>query len=130
MPITILVVDDIEANRAILRRRLQRKGFAVIEAANGAEAVALTQEWRPDVILMDLSMPVMDGIEAWRMICELIDDPPAAIALTAVTIQDVRLACDEIGFRAFLTKPVDFRLLLATIEKVAPPHAPLARASA
>lgn len=120
MSITILVVDDVETNRSMLRRRLERAGYAVIEAANGAEAVALTQEWRPDVILMDLSMPVMDGIECWRMICELIDDPPAAVALTAVTIQDVRLACDEIGFRAFLTKPVDFQLLLATIENLAP----------
>ncbi len=120
MPITILVVDAIEADRTMLRERLEREGYEVIVAANGAEAVALTQEWRPEIIVTELSMPHMDGIEAWRMISELIDDPPIAVVLTGTTIRDVRLICDEIGFHAFLTKPVDFPLLLATIEKFTP----------
>lgn len=120
MPITILVVDAIEADRTMLRERLEREGYEVIVAANGAEAVALTQEWRPEIIVTELSMPHMDGIEAWRMISELIEDPPIALVLTGTSIRDVRLICDEIGFHAFLTKPVDFALLLATIQKFTP----------
>ena len=120
MPITILVVDAIEADRSMLCRALKREGYDVIVAANGAEAVALTQEWRPEIMVTDLSMPHMDGIEAWRMISELIPDPPIAIVLTGLTIRDIRLICDEIGFHAFLPKPADFPRLLATIEKFAP----------
>ena len=123
MAITILVADDFEANRLMLRRRLEREGYAVMEAADGAEAVALTQHWRPEVILMDLSMPILDGLEAWRMICDLIDHPPIAFALTGVAIHDVRLTCGETGFHAFLTKPVNFQHLLQSIEKFAPARA-------
>lgn len=118
MPLTILLAEDHDTNREMLSLRLKRLGHAVIEATNGAEAVAHTQSYAPDLIIMDLSMPVMDGIEAWRMICELMDAPPPAIALTAVAIQDVRLTCQEIGFRAFLTKPTDFAALTALLDQV------------
>lgn len=113
----ILLVDDHDANREILRRRLQAGGHTVFEAADGLEAVTQTLDWRPDLILMDLSMPGLDGIEAWRTICEHTDEPPPVIALTAVSIEEVRLTCAELGFKAFLTKPVNFAVLLGNIEQ-------------
>lgn len=118
MPLTILVVEDHEVNRAMLCLRMRRLGHEVFEACNGAEAVAMAQQGALDLIIMDLSMPVMDGIEAWRMISELVDAPPPAIALTAITIRDVRLTCHDIGFSAYLTKPVDFAALVATIDRL------------
>jgi CheY-like chemotaxis protein len=119
MTITILVAEDHEPSRMLLLTRLQRRGYRIIEAADGAQAVALTVEQTPDLIVMDLSLPVMDGIEAWRTICELMPTPPPAIALTATTIQDVRLACSELGFADYITKPCDFAALVAAIERLA-----------
>lgn len=123
MTMTILVVEDHEPSRSLLLTRLQRRGYPVIEASDGAQAVALTLEHAPDLIVMDLSLPVMDGIEAWRTICELAHAPPPAIALTATTIQDVRLACSELGFAAYITKPCDFAALIAEIERFTPQRA-------
>lgn len=114
----LLLAEDHDDNRRIVRRRLEKHGYAVIEARDGAEAVAKARETAPDLIIMDLSMPELDGIEAWRMICDLMETPPPVIALTATVIQDVRLNCAEMGFKAFLTKPVEFQTLVETIEKV------------
>ncbi|MBL8537492.1 MAG: response regulator [Hyphomonadaceae bacterium] len=122
MPATILVAEDHEPSRALLLTRLKKHGYHVISATNGAEAVSLTLENAPQLILMDLSLPVMDGIEAWCTIQEMTDHPPPAIALTAACIQEVRLTCEEIGFSAFLTKPCAFAALIAEIERaLAPP---------
>lgn len=123
---TVLVVDDLEDNRAMLARRLERAGYRIIEATDGAEAVAITVNDRPDLILMDISMPGVDGIEAWRIICEMCDHPPPAIALTATCIADVKHTCLEIGFRAFLTKPVDFAELIETVKVCFEPTGQLA----
>lgn len=114
----LLLAEDHDENRRIVRRRLEKQGYAVIEARNGAEAVTKARENSPDLIIMDLSMPELDGIEAWRMICDLMETPPPVIALTATVIQDVRLNCADLGFQAFLTKPVDFQNLVETIENV------------
>lgn len=118
MPLKILVVEDHEVNREMICLRLRRLGHAVAEARNGAQAVATVQHDLPDIIIMDLSMPVLDGIEAWRMICELLPEPPSVIALTAIAIRDVQLTCDDLGFGAYLTKPVDFSALVAAIERL------------
>ncbi len=118
MPLSILVVEDHDVNREMICMRLRRVGHDVAEARNGAEAVAMVQQSEPDIIIMDLSMPVMDGIEAWRMIGELLPEPPPVIALTAIAIRDVQLTCDDLGFGAYLTKPVDFAALMATIGRL------------
>jgi CheY-like chemotaxis protein len=111
----ILVADDVPSNRDMLRTRLTRAGFEVVEACDGAEAVAKATTLSPDLIVMDISMPAMDGLEAWRMIQEVVDQPPLAIAVTATTIADVKLACLEAGFSDYLTKPIDFASLLRSI---------------
>ncbi len=120
MPQHILVVDDVASNREMLRKRLERVGYRVSEAIDGAEAVALTTTLRPDLVVMDISMPDMDGMEAWRMICELEETPPPAIAVTATTIADVKLTCHDIGFKDYLTKPLDFAEFLRTIRALLP----------
>lgn len=120
MSIKVLVADDHDANRSILCRRLEKRGFRVLEACDGGHAIAVARSERPDVILMDMSMPVADGLEAWRAIKESVENPPVAIALTATIILDVRLKCHELGFKAFLEKPIEFEELVATIHKFAP----------
>ena len=118
MPLNILVVEDHDVNREMICLRLRRLGHRVAEARNGAEAVAMVQLDPPDIIIMDLSMPVMDGVEAWRMINELVDAPPPVIALTAVAIRDMELTCADLGFGAYLTKPVNFSTLNAAIQNL------------
>lgn len=120
MRVSILLAEDHDENRKLLRRRLERSGYHVVEAANGAEAVACARNERPDVVLMDLAMPVMDGIEAWREIQEWMDHPPPVIALTAAAINEVRQMCAQLGFDAFLTKPILYGELIAAIERLAP----------
>ena len=112
----ILLVEDNEMNRDMLSRRLERNGFEVIIAVNGQEGVDLATSSMPDVILMDLSLPVLDGWEATRRVK---GNPATAkipvIALTAhAMVQDKERAmaagCDE-----FDTKPVELERLLGKI---------------
>ena len=114
---TILLVEDNEMNRDMLGRRLRRRGFAVLDAANGLEAVALAVRERPDLVLMDLSLPVLDGCEATR---RLKQSPATAaipvLALTAhVTAADRERALAA-GCADLDTKPIDLPRLLAKIE--------------
>lgn len=114
----ILLVEDNEMNRDMLSRRLERKGYEVIIAVDGAMGVAMSAAERPDIILMDMSLPVLDGWEATRQVkasAETSSIP--VIALTAHAMsgdKDKALAagCDE-----YETKPVEFARLLAKIEK-------------
>ena len=114
----VLVADDVSSNREMLRIRLERAGFEVLAAKDGADAVAQATTTRPDLIVMDISMPDVDGLEAWRMISDTLDTPPPAIAVTATSIADVKLACLEAGFADYLTKPLDFAALLRSINRL------------
>lgn len=116
MSLLILVVEDHEPSRTVVRKRFERLGHSVLEARDGAEAVAMTLNQRPDIVLMDLSLPKLDGVEAWRAICEMSEAPPLAIVLTAATIGDLRAHCIELGFSAYFTKPCSFNALVATID--------------
>lgn len=118
MTVSILLVEDHEPSRAMLAERLRRSGFEVWTAVDGRHGVAATLERRPDIILMDLSLPSLDGVEAWRTICEMCDDPPPAIAMTACTIQDVQHLCVELGFSAYFTKPCVFADLVSEINRL------------
>lgn len=113
----ILLVEDNEMNRDMLSRRLARKGYEVLLALDGDEAVRMTRDHAPDVVLMDMSLPVLDGWEATR---RLKADPATAripvIALTAHALPAERDRALEAGCVAFETKPIDFPKLLATIE--------------
>lgn len=114
----ILVVDDNSADRTLMCRRLQRAGYDTMEAACGAAAVEMALAWRPDLVLMDLSMPGVDGLEAWRAITEMAPAPPPAIALSSVLLSDLQLMCADAGFQAYFSKPADFDTLLASISAI------------
>ncbi|MFT5684221.1 MAG: signal transduction histidine kinase/DNA-binding NarL/FixJ family response regulator, partial [Myxococcota bacterium] len=110
----VLVVDDRKINRMVLLDMLEPLGFAVEVAANGQEALSAVEESRPDVVLMDLNMPVMDGFEATRRIRRL-SRPPVVIAISssvmAMTSDQERQAL----FSDFLPKPVAYTTLLASL---------------
>ena len=112
----ILVIEDQEDNRAILRDLLSAAGFRLIEAANGAEGVAKAEAERPDLILMDIQMPVIDGYEATRRIKAI----PALKTTPIVAVTSYALSGDEANARAagcdgYVTKPFSPRLLLDVI---------------
>jgi len=116
----ILIAEDHPDNREMLTRRLERRGYEVVVAENGAEAVEKAQQCAPDLILMDISMPVMSGIEATRALRQMPDVSNVKIvALTAHAMESARRECMEAGCDDFATKPVDFAGLVALIEKYA-----------
>lgn len=113
----ILLVEDNEMNRDMLSRRLERRGYEVIIAVNGEQGYLAALSNRPDLILMDMSLPVMDGWEATRQIKaapETKDIP--IIALTAHAMAGDREKALAAGCDDYDTKPVEFPRLLAKIE--------------
>ena len=118
----ILLVEDNEMNRDMLSRRLLKRGFEVVIAVDGGEGVALAQSSAPDLILMDMSLPVIDGWEATRRIKA---DPAVraipVIALTAHAMTGDEQKAREAGCDDFDTKPVDFARLMSKIEAFLPP---------
>ncbi len=112
----ILLVEDNEMNRDMLARRLARKGYQVILACDGQEAIDKAQTEDPAIILMDLSLPVLDGWEATR---QLKADPATAeipiIALTAHAIANDREEALRCGCDDFDTKPIDMERLLSKV---------------
>ena len=115
----LLYVEDNEMNRDMLSRRLQRRGFEVLIAGDGEEGVTLAAAERPDLILMDMSLPVLDGWEATRRI----KAAPATrripiIGLTAHAMATDRDRCLEAGCDDYDTKPVELGRLLEKIERL------------
>jgi len=112
----ILIVEDNEENRDALSRRLQRRGFEIVMAADGKAGVAMAQTEKPDLVLMDMNMPELDGWEATRQIKA--GDTPSlpVIAITAHAMSGDRDRALEAGCADYHTKPVDFPKLLAQIE--------------
>jgi CheY-like chemotaxis protein len=115
----ILLVEDNEMNRDMLSRRLTRRGFEVIFAVNGQEGVDLAVSERPDIILMDLSLPVLDGWEATRRVKA--DDATRSvpiIGLTAHAMSGDREKAIEAGCDDYDTKPVEIERLIGKIERL------------
>ncbi|MBK8597726.1 MAG: response regulator [Holophagales bacterium] len=113
----ILVVDDDEMNRDMLSRRLLRKGYEVILAVNGAEAIDRTVSDRPELILMDLSMPVLDGYEATRRLKADADTAAIPIiGLSAHAMVGDREKALAAGCDDYDTKPVELPRLLGKVE--------------
>ncbi len=116
----ILLVEDNEDNRDMLSRRLERKGFFVSLAIDGQDGVNKAIEDIPDLILMDMSLPIMDGWEATQSIK---DNPKTKnipiIALTAHAMSSDREKAMDAGCDDYDTKPVDFQRLLAKIAQLA-----------
>ncbi len=112
----ILIAEDDDLSRDMLSRRLSRKGYEVVTAEDGRQAVALAREHRPDLILMDLAMPEVDGWEAtqWLRRDERTQDIPL-IALTAYQFDGMRDAVVSAGFDDFEPKPIELPRLLEKI---------------
>ena len=112
----ILIVEDNEMNRDMLSRRLERKGFEIVMAEDGQEGVDMSKSENPDLILMDLSLPVMDGWEATSTIKENDNtkDIPI-IVLTAHAMAGDREKAIEAGADEYDTKPIEFKRLLGKI---------------
>jgi len=119
MPKKILVVEDTEDNRQILRDLLGMAGYDMVEAHDGAQGVAMAAEHRPDLILMDIQMPVMDGYEATRRIKAI----PELKAIPIVAVTSYALSGDEqktrdAGCDAYIAKPYSPRQMLAKVREI------------
>jgi CheY-like chemotaxis protein len=113
----ILLVEDNEMNRDMLSRRLERKGFQIVIAVDGAEGMALAGSAAPDLILMDMNLPVVDGWEVTRRLkAEPATRPIPVIALTAHAMTEDRAKAMDAGCDDYDTKPVDFARLLEKIQ--------------
>jgi CheY-like chemotaxis protein len=113
----VLLVEDNPENRDMLSRRLLRRGFELCFAVDGAEAVSSTKDQMPDLVLMDLSLPVMDGWEATRRIkADPVTCDIPVIALTAHAMSGDREKALAAGCNDYDTKPVDLPRLLAKID--------------
>jgi CheY-like chemotaxis protein len=113
----ILLVEDNEMNRDMLSRRLTKKGHEVAIAVDGKQGVEMASSETPEIILLDMSLPVMDGWEAARALKA--DDTTKAIpiiALTAHAMAGDRERCLEAGCEDYDTKPVEFKRLLGKID--------------
>jgi two-component system, cell cycle response regulator DivK len=115
----LLLVEDNEDNRTIYSTLLRHLGYDVIEAQNGVQAIELARSERPDLILMDISIPEMDGWEATRI---LRGDPVTKdipiVALTAHALEDDRERAAEVGFSSYLAKPIEPRAVLAEVRRL------------
>jgi two-component system cell cycle response regulator DivK len=115
----VLLVEDNEMNRDMLSRRLTRRGFEVIFAVDGQQGVDLARTERPDIILMDMSLPVLDGWEATRRVKA--DDATRSvpvIGLTAHAMSGDREKAIEAGCDDYDTKPVELDRLIGKIERL------------
>ncbi|HEV2132489.1 MAG TPA: response regulator [Longimicrobiaceae bacterium] len=117
-PKTILLVEDNEDNRTVYRTILEHFGYEVIEARNGEDGIRMAREELPDLILMDISIPVIDGWEATRILkAEEKTSGIPIIALTAHALATDRAKAEEIGCDGYLAKPCEPRRVVAEVEK-------------
>ena len=113
----ILIVEDNEMNRDMLSRRLARRGYEIVMAVDGAEGIATAQTIRPDLILMDMSLPVVDGWQATRRLkADAATRAIPVIGLTAHAMAGDREKVIEAGCDDYDTKPVELPRLLQKIE--------------
>ena len=120
----ILVVDDSADNVAILSLDLQQMGYRVVTATNGEEAVTVASAILPNMILMDIGMPRLDGLAATRKIREL--DPLREVPIVAITAFDTegfKRAAFDVGVSGYLTKPIDFDRMHQLIARLLAPGA-------
>jgi two-component system, cell cycle response regulator DivK len=116
---TVLLVEDTEDNRFMMRRLLEMAGYRVVEATNGEEAVRLAQSEEPHLILMDLSLPVIDGLAATRAIRKLngLGETPI-VAVSAHDTSDFQADALAAGCDSYITKPIDFSQLEVLIARL------------
>ena len=117
----VLVVEDTEDNRQIIRDLLSSAGYEIIEATTGGQGVAMAAEHRPDLILMDMQLPVLDGYEATRRIKAdpALRDIPV-IAVTSYALSGDAAKAREAGCDAYIAKPFSPRELLGKVREMLP----------
>ena len=114
---TILIVEDNEKNMKLVRDILRHNGHATIEAQTGGEGVRLASERRPDLILMDIQLPDIDGIEALRLVrADRALDAVPVIAVSASVMPDDQQKIVTSGFDAFVTKPINLKQFRDTVK--------------
>lgn len=117
MAINVLIVDDLAFIKIVLRDILEKSGFRVVgEASNGEEAIALYQDKRPDVVLMDITMPGMDGLTALRRIRE-IDAEARVIICSALGQQRLIVQAIQLGAKDFIVKPFQPQRVVSALKK-------------
>jgi|SRR5664279_132428 len=115
---TILIVEDNEKNMKLVRDILRHNGHATLEAGTGTEGVRLAAESRPDLVLMDIQLPDIDGIEALRRIrADRSLDAVPVIAVSASVMPDDQHKIVTSGFDAFVTKPINLKQFLDTVSR-------------
>jgi two-component system cell cycle response regulator DivK len=115
---TILIVEDNEKNMKLVRDILRHKGHTTLEAATGEEGVRLALAHRPELILMDIQLPDIDGIEALRQIrAEHALDTTPVIAVSASVMPDDKQKIVTSGFDAFVTKPINLKQFQETVQR-------------
>jgi two-component system cell cycle response regulator DivK len=117
----ILVVEDHEDNRRILRDLLSSRGYDLVEAEDGEQALAMAEDWQPALILMDVQVPVLDGYEVTRRL----KANPGLRAIPVIVVTSYALSGDEgkaraAGCNAYVSKPYSARKLLAKIQEFVP----------
>ena len=115
---TILIVEDNEKNMKLVRDILRHNGHATIEAQTGGEGVRLASDRKPDLVLMDIQLPDIDGIEALRRLREAPSlDAVPVIAVSASVMPDDHRKIVQSGFDAFVTKPINLKQFLDTVKR-------------
>jgi two-component system cell cycle response regulator DivK len=116
---TILIVEDNEKNMKLVRDILRHKQYTTLEAVNGLDGVRIARESRPDLVLMDIQLPDIDGIEALRRIREEASlDRVPVIAVSASVMPDDQQKIVTSGFDAFVIKPINLKQFLATVQRL------------
>lgn len=118
-PLTVLVVEDYEDTRYLMRMELEQRGFRIIEATNGEEAISTAVRERPPIILMDIGLPVIDGIDATRQLRARDETRDSLIvAVTAHHESEYRAKALDAGCNAYVTKPIDFDWLRDLLDRL------------
>jgi len=118
----ILVADDSVDNKVVISLDLQAEGYKVVTASNGEEAVDVARLTKPNLILMDISMPLLDGLAAARKIHEIetLQDVPV-IAITALSTEGFQRAAYDVGVAGYLVKPIDFDRMHQLVRRLLAP---------
>jgi two-component system cell cycle response regulator DivK len=117
---TVLIVEDNEKNMKLVRDVLQHKGYKVLEATNATAGLKLAGDERPDLILMDIQLPDINGIAALKMIRKderIARTPVVAVSASAMPDEQQKIVAS--GFDAYITKPINMKLFLETVERFA-----------